>query len=453
MFFEQVRNILEKNNIGVKTSLLLACSGGRDSMSLAHFFLQTGQNFALAHCNFQLRAAESDGDEQFIATYANEQHIPFFHVSFETAAYAKAHKISIQEAARQLRYDWLESIRKENAFHYVITAHHANDNLETVLMNFTKGCGLKGLSGITPINQHILRPLLQVPRKEIDAYIHANHILFRDDASNEKEVYTRNFIRKSIIPNVEKINPAIVENSIDFVAIMKDADILLEEYAHFLFKKNCRKKGETQYIALQTLREKQGFKTLLFYFLKETNPTSQQLTDLYHCIIKRHTDKQFLTNTHRLILDRNTLLIQHKSTQNDAVIYSALPKRIIFGEYKISVRKMPIGEMNLKSSPRYAFLDAEKIKLPLKVRNIEEGDYFYPFGMGKNKSPEKPGKKKIAKFFKDLKLNQIQKENIPILFSGEHIIWVVGQRIDQRFAVTSATKEVICFTIVKTPEC
>jgi len=442
--FEQY---IAKNNLFNKgTPLLIACSGGVDSMVLLDILQKLEYNILVAHCNFKLRGAESDADTAFVKKYCEENNIKYFIKEFDTTKYKKEHKISTQVAARNLRYEWFEQIRIENKIHFIVTAHHADDQLETILLNFAKGTGLNGLIGIKAKNNFIVRPMLQISKAEILNYATENKIEFREDSSNESIDYTRNKIRHQILPILNEINSSIVYNIDDFSQRMKDISLLLETQIKQIKKKCWTEKDGVVYVKINYIKNHSSRDTVLYYLLKDFGFTNDVLNNVVN---HKNISAQFFSDTHRMIIARNELIISSISeVKNNILCFDKIPNQIIFNNFTIQCSLVPIEKLNLKENKNYAYLDVDCIDFPIVVRNLKDGDYFYPFGIGKAKNKSKVGKKKISKYFRDLKLNLLEKENTPIVFSNERALWLVGYAIDDRFKVTANTKQVLKMKII-----
>jgi tRNA(Ile)-lysidine synthase len=434
------------------TSILVACSGGVDSMVLADVLMKLNYNISIAHCNFQLRGEESDADELFLHDFARSHNLPFYRVKFDTKDYKRNNEVSTQMAARELRYKWFEQIRKENHYHCIVTAHHLDDQLETVLLNMTKGTGIKGLSGMQPKTGFVVRPLLEVSKQEIMAYANENNIPFREDSSNSTDVYQRNLIRHQVIPHLQKINPSIHNTVKEFINRMNDYVVLTEQFIETIRKKCYSENNGIAEIKMGYIKSHPAGQTILFHLLKEFGCNSDVVSQLFQSLNasgKLQSGKQFLSDSHRMVLDRKSLFIVPKIIgRENYLLCDIIPNQIIFNNYKIECSLLPVRELNIKTSHRYAYFDADKLELPLLIRYGKEGDYFYPFGMSKPKTPGKVGKKKLAKYFKDEKFSLLDKETTAVLFSGEKLIWLVGHRTDDRYKVTEKTKSVLKLVLV-----
>ena len=438
-----------------KTPILIACSGGRDSMALLYAFIQCKfEKIEVAHCNCNLRGEESDEEEAFVRNYCKQNHIPFHSKSFQTTAYSKEKNISIEMAARELRYHFFEEVRKKRELHLIAVAHHQDDQLETILLNLLQGTGIHGLKGMLEKNNQIVRPLLKVSREEINQYISKNNIPYRDDSSNEADDYKRNFIRNQISPLLQNINVNYLKEVSDFSERMVETEFLFNEQIQKIRAKTLKPWKEGYELYIHYLLNHPACNSLFHEILSPFDLSKKQITELILTIQgtkkKNASGQQFFSDSHRFILDKKKLYILPAEVNTTSMLsFEQMPKNISFNEYKITIRKVPINKLHIKKSEQYAFLDADKITLPLLITYPQTGDYFYPYGMGKQKNSEKVGKKKLNKFFKDISLPIAVRERTPIIKSGEKIIWVVGYRIDDRFKITEDTKEAIVFHISK----
>jgi tRNA(Ile)-lysidine synthase len=437
-------NIRKQKLFSQGDRLLLACSSGVDSMVLASILQELGYMIGLAHCNFELRGEESAGDQVFVERYAQLHGLPFFTINFNTKQFATKNKLTIQEAARFLRYTWLEDVRLINGFTHIITAHQQNDQAETVVQHIIKGAGLQGLQGIPTRNGLVVRPMLTVSRENILAYAKDNNIAWREDSSNARQQYDRNFIRLEVLPKMAHTNPAIIQTLSDMAVRMQEASFLTSEAVGKILRKQVSDERAGASLSIGFLRSHPAATTILYHWLHPAGFSSDSLQDIVASLSSESSGQEFLSKTHRLVRDRKRLYLMPNDTgRHHILLLPALPDTIHFNEWEIACQTMPVHEMNMKRSNRYAWFDADKVTWPLTIRYWREGDYFYPFGMGKRKDPEKPGKKKLSKYFKDEKLTPVQKEHTPVLLSGEKVLWLVGQRTDDRFKVTSSTKKVL----------
>jgi tRNA(Ile)-lysidine synthase len=418
-----------KNNLFTKKdNLLIAVSGGADSTVLCELCKQANVDFAIAHCNFQLRGEESTRDENFVHTLAEKYNVPIFVAHYETAAYAEKEKLSIQEAARALRYSFFRNLISKHTFNAVLTAHHADDNVETVLMNFLKGTGVKGMRGILPKHENIIRPLLFATRKEIEQFAKDNNIDFVDDSSNKKNDYTRNYVRNELLPAVEKVYKEVSKNITQNIERFADVEYLYNESISKIKKNLIEKRGKEIYIPVLKLAKTKPLQTVIYEIIKEYNFTSSQVHEVEKLLIA-DSGKYITSPSHRILKNRNWLIISSIVTEaeNDIHLIEPSCKEIIFQNRKLTIEKL--NEIDkIDRNPNVACIDATDIHYPLMLRKWKQGDYFYPLGMNK--------KKKLSRFFIDLKLSIVEKEKVWVLESDKKIIWVVGYRIDDRFKVT-----------------
>jgi tRNA(Ile)-lysidine synthase len=300
-------------------------------------------------------------------------------------------------------------------------------------------------------NGFIIRPLLEIHKQQILDYAKENNIAFREDSSNASDDYQRNLIRHQIVPQLQKINPSLHTSMIDFIGRMNDYETLTNHQIETIKKKCYSEKNGLVEIKLGFIKTQKAGNTILFYLLKDFGFNSVQTCQVFKNLASLNVEsgKQFFSETHRIVIDRKNLFVVPKNIERENYLsFVQLPNQIVFNNYKIQCSLVPIQELNIKTSNRYAYFDANKIEFPLLVRNYSEGDYFYPFGMSKPKTPGKAGKKKLSKYFKDEKFSLLEKENTPVLFSGEKLIWLVGRRIDDRFKVTEKTKHVSKMVLV-----
>lgn len=421
-------------------SILLAISGGIDSVVLGFLCQHIGLNFALAHCNFSLRGTESEEDEFFVKNLAKKWGREFFIKKFETAKIAAEKKCSIQVTARELRYEWFQKLVKERKFDYIFTAHQADDNLETYLINTIRGTGLEGLTGIPEINGIIVRPLLPFSRMEIESYAKANGIFWREDSSNASSKYLRNKIRHEVIPVLKTENPFLLRSFSRTQQHLKEASDLIADYRKLLFEDIVEKKSDELHFDIQKIEEKPSPKAVLYYLLKDFGFTAWE--DIFS-LLSAQTGKMIFSPTHRLLKNRRFLILstnRSKETNNNGILIEDF-QDVDF----------PLGELGFKIVPRFEktgmnqiFVEKNAIKFPLKLRKWKESDYFYPFGM--------KGKKKLSSFLKDEKFSMFAKEKIWVLTSEEKIVWVVGHRADERFRVHSENTDVLKIRLVPKPE-
>lgn len=409
--------------------VLVACSGGIDSVLLAYFAKACKLQIGLAHCNYHLRGEESNGDATFVQNLATSLQVPLHLKNFDTLEVQKQQGGSIQMIARELRYQYFDAICKEEGYKFVLTGHHANDSLETFTINLSRGTGLDGLLGIPAVNGKYNRPLLLFTRKELVAYAVEHHIKWREDSSNQSNKYIRNRIRNKIVPELERLHPNFEQNFIQTLSHLKDTAVLLEAYASRLKNELFVTKANTIHINISELKKLTPLDAHLYLLFKPYGFT--QWEDLLK-ILNGISGKEIHSDTHRLVKDREELLITIQcSTPNKT--YNITEKMEQLKE-PISLVFSSVSEIEEKGA-NIAYLDKDLLKYPLMLRKWQNADYFYPIGM--------QGKKKLSKYFKDKKMSIIAKEQQWLLCSGEDIIWVVGHRLDERYRVTAATTQIV----------
>jgi tRNA(Ile)-lysidine synthase len=433
---QTVKNFIKHNNlIAENDTVLCAVSGGADSIVMASVLIELNYKIAIAHCNFKLRGKQADKDEQLVKKFAENYELPFHSTLFETEAYAQKHKISIQMAARELRYDWFEQLRKEFNYSVIATAHHLNDQIETVLLNLTKGTGLNGIKGIQHKKGNIIRPILQLKKEEVFKYAEKEKLKFRTDASNNDNKYERNLIRNKVVPILETINPSLLNTFEANINHIADANELAVYATKSLKKKLIENRKGNYFISISKLQFQPGWKTLLDSLLKDFSFSHKQVEEVFK-IIEAQSGKQVEGDTYTVIKDRNFLIItQTIATENNnpIVLIENEKKKIKLPEFQLKLEVAKFKGIQHKSAEWFTQLDYDKIQFPLILRKWKRGDYFYPLGMNK--------KKKVSNYLVDEKVSLLEKEKICVLLSGEHIIAILGKRIDDRFKVTSNTKK------------
>lgn len=419
---------------GMHTTLL-AVSGGSDSMAMAHLFLQAGMPFGIAHCNFQLRGEEADKDEALVRQWAFSHDIPFHHVRFDTQQQMEDWKKGVQETARILRYEWLENIREEYNYKYIATAHHANDNVETLLMNLFKGTGIAGLHGIPVQNDSIVRPILFATKAVIKQYIADNNITYRDDASNATDNYLRNEVRHHIVPVVEQVFPNGVQHLSDSIARFAEGEMLYKRAVEEERKKLVEKRGQDYYISVLKLQKRTPLHTICYELFKPYGYSPQQVPQLI-ALLSSESGHYVDSSSHRVLRNRDFLIITSLQTQGtDHVHIDAVPCTIDtpHGKFTLSITDKPD---RIPTDANLAYIDMDVATLPLTLRKWRTGDYFYPIGMGMKK-------KKVSKYFKDQKIALHEKDHVWVLESNKRIVWLCGMRLDERFKLLPKTQHVL----------
>ncbi len=422
--------------------ILVAVSGGPDSTALAHMLKKAGFNIAIAHFNFKLRGKDSDLDQQFVKDLAQKLNVQFFTTSANTRQFAQDNKLSIEMAARQLRYKWFEQLAEEHQFTKIATAHTADDNVETILLNLARGTGIRGIVGIPEKNGKIVRPLLFAFKKEILEYCKAHNLDFRIDHTNFETEFTRNKIRHLIIPEFEKINPSFKKNVLRTAANLHQIWQIADEEILRLKQEITTEQGNVISVDINKLRTNKHSKIILFEILRNYDFSPEQIAEIHQSLDKQ-TGTKFLSKNYIAVLDRGKLIISKKVTFiHNKLIINNLNKRLYqFNDKKFQFRILKKNEIKLKVPPNTGQFDAEKISLPLTIRFWKFGDWFIPLGM--------QGKRKLSDFLKDQKLNLIEKQSVCVLEDGKgRIVWVMGYRIDNRFKITDKTETVLQITIL-----
>ncbi|GIQ57939.1 tRNA(Ile)-lysidine synthase [Flavobacterium collinsii] len=411
--------------------LFLAVSGGLDSMVLLHLFQQLPIKIAVLHCNFQLRGLESFGDQDFIQKYCDQNAISIFSTQFDTEGFAKDYKLSTQVAARELRYSWFYELLETKNFDFILTAHHTDDNLETFIINLTRGTGLDGLIGIPEENDKIIRPLLPFSREEILEYAKQNNIQWREDSSNASNKYLRNKIRHDLVPILKEINPNFLNAFQKTQSYLRESQEMVEDASIMIYQQVAEEAGDDIHFDLNQLKKLPNYKSYLYQWLNEFGFLAWN--DVYD-LVDGQSGKQVFSADFRLLKNRDTLILSPISELSEQEVFE-----INEGEqdvnFPLKLRLCQVGDITIDSN-KAIFVDAEKIRFPLILRKWKEGDVFHPFGM-KGKS------KKVSKLFKDEKLSLIEKEKIWILCSDNQIVWVIGMRQDERFKIENTTNKII----------
>lgn len=405
-------------------------------MVMLHLFIEAGFQVGVAHCNFQLRGKESDGDENFVHHACQELKIPVVVKRFDTDAYAWENKLSTQMAARELRYAWFDFMLEENHYNLLATGHHFDDTIETVLLNWTKGSSLEGLTGIPVKNKRVIRPLLFATRAQVEMYAAEKGIQWREDQSNLTDDYQRNFIRHQIVPKLKEINPSLEITLHDGLEKIQ-GDLELIHFQTEQWKKQFLSvEGEKVTIAKKGFDSFQQGAHLLWRCIREYGFNFEQTREVISGL-HRQSGKQFLTPTHKLIIDREKIILTpHVDFWNDTVIKDGQSQASL-GSWDMDIEK--ISDLSKSNDVFEAKLDADKIVFPLTWRKWRAGDVFYPLGM--------EHRKKVSDFLINNKVPVSDKDVVTVLESNGEIVWVVGYRIDNRFKITPLTTSAILFSL------
>lgn len=427
---DTVRAYIEKYQLLEESCpVLVGLSGGADSIALLTLLVKLGYSCIAAHCNFHLRGEESMRDERFAEEYAKTLQVPFLKTDFDTEQYAAANHLSIEMAARELRYNWFEEKRSETGAQAIAVAHHRDDSVETVLMNLVRGTGIRGMSGIRPKNGYVVRPLLCVTRKEITAWLDARNISYVTDSTNLSDAYTRNFIRLRILPLLEEINPSVR------TVIARTADHLSAAeavYMHVVEQAKAEVLDEGNRISIPALMHYPSPDAILYELLKAYNFSRTVSEDIY-ASLEGEPGKLFFSPTHRLVKDRDYLLLSSIETKPEQTYVLSGNEEKWVGPVELSFNRVVISEnFHIRKDKNIAYFDYDKLAFPLTLRTWKDGDWFIPFGM--------KGRKKLSDYFSDRKFSRFEKERVWLLCSGNDIIWIVGERPDNRYSIGSATK-------------
>ena len=415
--------------------ILLAVSGGIDSVVMAHLFNEAGYTCSIAHCNFQLRGGDSEKDEAFVRSLASSLEIPVFVQRFQVEEEMKKKGISVQMAARDLRYSWFEQLLAEHAYDRVATAHNLNDAVETFFLNLSRGSGIRGLKGISPRRGAFIRPLLFATRDQIEAYRKQHDLAFREDASNLETKYQRNKIRHDVLPVMTQINPGFIETMDGNMERIRE---MFEIYENAISKVRTELFEPYQdgfLIRTEKLLALAPLQTWLYELFSPYGFTRMQCQGIAR-IMDAGPGRQSVTTTHRLFKDRDRMILVPTATDSFERYYLDGPDKQAVLPFPMDLEVLERGELeSIPDDPGIACLDLDKVQFPLTIRRWMPGDYFYPLGMEQIK--------KLSDFFVDEKVPVPEKERIWIMASGKKIVWIMGYRIDHRFRITSSTRRVL----------
>ena len=439
----RLKSFIQKNNLFESSEkVILAVSGGVDSMVLAYLFHKAGFNFDMAHCNFALRGKEADMDEALVKKIAAQYQVTFYSKKFDTKKYAADQKISIQMAARDLRYSWFDELHQNKQCNYVALAHHKNDVAETLLINLIRGTGISGLHGIRAKNNIFIRPLLFTDKAEIETFAKTQGIEFRNDMSNFEEKYTRNKLRNKIIPLLETINPSVVTSLCDTASHLLDVENIYRSFIENQKEALVIKKEQLLTINVNKLQKNDYKSVLLYEILSPFNFNASQVNDILEAL-DGISGKVFFTPTHKLLKDREQLIVEPLKQEDAGILLIYENENTVkAGNNTLSLTSFvrPLDFNPFSASPNTVFLDFDQVKFPLTLRPWVKGDSFMPLGMKK--------KKKISDFLIDNKVTLFQKENVKLLCADNIVVWLVGMRADERFKITPETKLVLKIDIL-----
>ncbi len=426
--------IKENNLFDKEQTILLAVSGGIDSMILCDLFLKSNFKFAIAHCNFHLRGEESNRDERFVREYAKRNNIKIHVKEFDTYSYMKEKGKSMQVSAREMRYKWFNELLKEEGYSYIATGHHIDDSIETFFMNILRGTGIAGLHGILQKVNLVIHPLLFTNRAEIVSYQKSNNLEFVEDSSNATTKYTRNKIRHELIPLVKEIAPNFDKIVSKEIERFRETEVVFRSVINDAKTELLEIENQTVKISIEKLKSYVPQKIFMYEILSDFGFNETTINSIEDALLET-SGKQFFSETHRLVKDRDFLLIVKNKPQN---INQYLIEESQASVYSPIVLHMEILKdlqyVKIPKNKEVAMLDFDKLTFPLILRKWKKGDSFFPYGL--------QGEKKISEFYKNLKYSILDKENQWLLCSGNDIVWVVGQRIDDRYKLTKSTKTI-----------
>lgn len=423
----KISTYIEKHDLlTFNRPVIVGMSGGADSVALLVVLRELGYHCIAAHCNFHLRGEDSNRDAEFSRMLADYLNVSFYKVDFDTIAYAERKQISIEMAARELRYQWFESLRNELCAQAIAVAHHEQDNVETVLLNLIRGTGIKGLTGIQPKNGYIVRPVLQVRKEELLEWLNKKSLSYVTDVTNLSDEYTRNFLRLRVIPLLEEINPSVLDAIVRTAGNLSEAEVVYT-YAINEFYQQILEDRNT--ILIKQLLNTPAPKAVLYEYLKQYGFNSSVVNDIFNSLTGE-SGKRFYSGTHQLLKDRDRLFIIPVSEQDTSRDFYYIHEDIteLTEPINLSLQKaVLLNKEDIAKDKHSATLDFCKLQFPLQLRRWKEGDWFVPFGM--------KGRKKLSDYFSDMKYSLFEKERTWLLCSGDDIVWIVGERIDDRYCI------------------
>lgn len=428
--------ILENGLLEGGEKVIVGVSGGADSVALLDILHSFKIECIIAHCNFHLRGEESNRDAFFVEELCKKYNLKFERIDFDTEAYAEINSISVEMAARELRYEWFEKLRVIHLADKIAVAHHRDDSVETILLNLIRGTGIKGLTGIAPMNGKVIRPLLCVSRDEILEYLKERNLNYVDDSTNSEDLYSRNKIRLNILPMMETINPsvkdAIIRTSENLKQVANIYYMYMTQVKNEIFKENK--------INIGMLIQYAEPEAILYELLSPFGFNPATIGQIFESIISQ-SGKIFHSPTHELLKDRGFFILKKKEILVVDSFTIHEDDITVFHPIKLQIEKLPMtNDFAIEKNPNILYIDSSKIEYPLTLRHWKNGDWFIPFGM--------KGKKKVSDYFTDQKFSLFDKENTWLLCSGENIVWIVGKRSDNRYRIDSSTAEVTKITVI-----
>jgi tRNA(Ile)-lysidine synthase len=417
--------------------LLAAVSGGLDSVVLCELLQRAGFDFFIAHCNFGLRGEESLRDERFVRALALRYGREALVKQLDAKAYARSRQVSVQVAARELRYEWFRELIGDRG--HIVTAHHRDDNIETLLMNFFKGTGISGLRGMLPSQGRVVRPLLFAGREDIRAFAAAEGLEWVEDSSNESDKYTRNYFRHRVIPLIEEVYPGAVQNLAANLGRFREIETVYRKGIDQQLRRLLEFRGNEVWVPVLKLKGAVPLATLVYEIIVQFGFSASQVGEVVG-LLDSGSGKYVCSSTHRVLRDRAWLIISplEAGPGPSTIPVGAADREVVYEGGRLLLRRMPVADAPAPADMggnAVAWLDAREVEYPLLLRKWRMGDYFYPLGMRK--------KKKLSRFFIDSKLSLAEKERVWVVESDKKILWVVGMRIDDRCRIGAGTKEVV----------
>ncbi len=427
----QVENLIERSQ-----GILVAVSGGADSVALLHMLVSHGYTCTAAHCNFHLRADESDRDEAFVRELCSKMNVALHVQHFNTQAYAAEHSVSIEMAARELRYNWFFSLLDELHLQGVAVAHHADDAAETFLLNLVRGTGIRGLSGMKAKQNRVLRPMLGISRSEVEMYCRAHHLQYVTDSSNASDDYTRNRLRHHVVPQLKSINPSFLRTmQSNMHHLSQVAEVFAQQVEAFV-NQAVRRSGQDVFIDIKQLQSLSVAEPYIFEILSPLGFSADNISRIARCVAQKRWGREFHAGNRRVVVDRQNIIVTTQRTDSQSMeVTIDEAQDELSAPIRLKMKRLPrTDDFAISRAKDIAHLDASKLTFPLKLRKWQRGDVFRPLGM--------KGTKKLSDYFVDSKMSLTQKENAWVLESNGKIAWVVGLRLDERVKVEPSTKEI-----------
>lgn len=433
---QKVETYIQKHQLLThQKPVIVGVSGGTDSVALLHILVSLGYDCIIAHCNFHLRTDESNRDEDFVRNLSKEMKLPYYHVDFDTIKHSEEHGISIEMAARDLRYNWFYELLSMLQAQAIAVAHHADDSIETMLMNLVRGTGLRGLTGIPPKNKKVVRPLLCTTRLELEAYLIQHDLEHVEDSTNASVDYQRNKFRNEVLPLLEEINPAVRQTLYNTLGYIEGSLTVYQEAIDKIEQEIVQKENDGIKINIDLLKRQAHIPTVLFELLHPYGfgtANIEQITEQ----LDGESGKIFYSDMYRLLKDRKYLILTKKEEKSSSSYWISANDVKIDCPFSLEINKIAIKDnFQVSKDKNRIHIDASKLTFPLEIRRWREGDVFCPFGMEQ--------RKKVSDFFIDNKMSLLEKEKCWLLVSGESIVWIVGQRMDNRFRINEKTKKVV----------